>query len=51
MLHDIDVVVLTVVAGKVGLEQASRNARCTRESCGHETPVYEGAQSPLVREF
>ena len=51
MSPDIDVVALTVVAGNVGLKQASINARYTVELCGHKTPVYEGAAAPLLREF
>ena len=47
---DIDVVALTIVAGNVGVEQASINARYTVELCGHETPVYKGATAPLLRE-
>ena len=51
MAPDIDVVALTIVAGNVGLKQASINARYTVELCGHETPVYEGAAGPLLKPF
>ncbi|MEM7114374.1 MAG: nucleoside hydrolase [Chloroflexota bacterium] len=47
---DVDVVALTIVAGNVGLKQASINARYTVELCGKETPVYEGTAVPLLRE-
>ncbi len=46
----IDVVAISIVAGNVGLDQASKNARYTVELCGHQTPVYEGASKPLIRE-
>jgi purine nucleosidase len=39
-----------VVAGNVGLAQASRNARFTVELCGARVPVFEGAARPLLRE-
>ncbi|MCL4858937.1 MAG: nucleoside hydrolase [Caldilineaceae bacterium] len=41
---------ITVVAGNVPLAQGSLNARYTVELCGRETPVYEGAARPLLRE-
>jgi len=41
---------ITVVAGNVPLEMGSRNARYTVELCDRETPVYEGAARPLLRE-
>ncbi|MDA3932843.1 MAG: nucleoside hydrolase [Gammaproteobacteria bacterium] len=46
---DIDVLAITTVAGNVSLAQASINARYTVEFCGHDTPVYEGAERPLLR--
>ena len=46
---DIDVLAITTVAGNVSLAQASSNARYTVELCGHDTPVYEGAERPLLR--
>lgn len=50
--HWPDVVVdaITVVSGNVPLAQGSINARYTVEICEKETPVYEGADRPLVRE-
>lgn len=51
LMHpDIDVVAITMVAGNVGLEQTSKNARYTVELCGQQTPVYEGASKPLIRD-
>lgn len=46
----VDVKAVTVVAGNVPLEVASRNARYTLELCGADVPVYEGARRPLERE-
>src|SRR5438094_1258880 len=47
---DIEVEAITVVAGNVALEQGSINARYTVELCDKQTPVYEGAAAPLMRE-
>ena len=47
---DVRVVAITTVAGNVGVEQATRNALCTLEICGADTPVYQGAAAPLARE-
>lgn len=47
---DIDVLALTAVSGNVSLEQASLNARYTVQMCGKDTPVYDGAAAPLLRE-
>ena len=41
---------ISIVAGNVPVELGSRNARYTVELCGSETPVYEGASRPLLRE-
>jgi purine nucleosidase len=49
--EDVDVKAITVVAGNVPLEQATRNALCTVELCGRNIPVYAGADRPLVREY
>lgn len=46
---DVDVKAITVVAGNVGLEQATRNALYTTELCHSEVPVYAGAGQPLIR--
>ncbi len=40
---------ITIVAGNVPLEQASRNARFVVELCGADTPVHDGRDRPLVR--
>jgi purine nucleosidase len=47
---DVDVEAISVVSGNVPVEQGSRNARYTVELAGAETPVYEGALRPLLRE-
>jgi purine nucleosidase len=41
---------ITVVAGNVPLEQATRNALYTVELCSSSVPVYAGAARPLLRE-
>lgn len=46
---DVQVDAITVVSGNVPLAQGSINARYTVEVCGKETPVYDGADRPLVR--
>ncbi len=45
----VEVVGITVVAGNVGVEQATRNALYTVELCGSDVPVYAGAGAPLQR--
>ena len=47
---DVHVEGISTVAGNVPLEMCSQNARYTVELCGKETPVYEGAAQPLLRE-
>jgi purine nucleosidase len=47
---DVQVAAITVVAGNVSLEQATRNALYTAELCGSSVPVYAGAARPLLRE-
>ncbi|MEP7270314.1 MAG: nucleoside hydrolase [Acidobacteriota bacterium] len=47
---EIHVEAITIVAGNVGVEQASANARYTVELCGREVPVFLGAAQPLVRD-
>jgi purine nucleosidase len=42
------VMAITVVAGNVSLEQATRNALYAVEICGADVPVYAGASGPLV---
>ncbi len=46
---EVDVKAITMVAGNVGLEQATRNALYTVELCGANVPVYMGASKPLTR--
>ena len=46
---DVQVEAITVVCGNVPVGQASINARYTVELCGADTPVFEGAQKPLLR--
>ena len=48
---DVQVEAITVVAGNVGLDQATRNALYTAELCGSKVPVYQGAARPLLREI
>lgn len=47
---EIHVEAITIVAGNVSTEQASRNARYTVELCDREVPVFEGEDRPLARE-
>jgi purine nucleosidase len=46
---DVRVAAITVVAGNVDVDQATRNALYTVELCGTDVPVYKGAEKPLVR--
>ncbi len=48
---DVRVAAITVVAGNVDVRQATRNALYTVELCGANTPVYSGADRPLVRAY
>lgn len=45
----VDVKAITVVAGNVEVEQATRNALFVTELCGSDVPVYMGAAAPLTR--
>jgi purine nucleosidase len=45
------VAAITVIAGNVPVEQATRNVLYTAELCGVQTPVYTGAAKPLLREL
>lgn len=47
----IEVLGITVVAGNVPVEQATRNALFTTELCGADVPVFSGAAHPLVRKL
>src|SRR5580704_796419 len=48
---DVRVAAITVVAGNVPIEQATRNALYTAELCGANVPVYSGAATPLLRTY
>ena len=50
MSKEIDLLGVTIVAGNVGLKQATDNALMTLEVCGSDAPVYLGAKRPLFRE-
>src|SRR5690242_15389638 len=45
------VAAITVIAGNVPVEQATRNVLYTAELCGAQTPVYTGAAKPLLRDL
>lgn len=47
---DIEVEAITVVSGNMPVAQGSNNARYVVELCGKTTPVYHGAEKPLMRE-
>ncbi len=47
----VHVAAITIVAGNVPLEQATRNALYTAELCGSDVPVYRGADRPLGRPY
>jgi purine nucleosidase len=49
--HEVDVEAITVVAGNVPVEQATRNALFTAELCESRVPVFRGAEKPLLREL
>ncbi len=47
----LDLVAITTVAGNVGVEQTTRNARIIREIAAREdVPIFAGATRPLVRQ-
>ena len=48
---DVRVAAITVVAGNVNVQQATRNALYTVELCGAHVPVYSGADKPLLRAY
>jgi purine nucleosidase len=48
---DIRVAAITVVAGNVDVQQATRNALYTAELCEVKVPVYSGAAHPLLRPY
>jgi purine nucleosidase len=47
--RNVRVAAITVVAGNVGVQQATRNALYTAELCGSDVPVYSGSEKPLLR--
>lgn len=48
---EVRVAAITVVAGNVDLQQATRNALYTVELCGSDVPVFSGAARPLLRSY
>ncbi|MFY9790648.1 MAG: nucleoside hydrolase [Candidatus Sulfotelmatobacter sp.] len=48
---DVQVAAITMVAGNVNVQQATRNALYTIELCGADVPVYVGAEKPLLRTY
>ena len=46
---DVQVCAITMVAGNVNVQQATRNALYTTELCGSDVPVFVGAEKPLKR--
>ena len=48
---DVRVAAITVVAGNVNVQQATRNALYTVELCDATAPVYSGAEKPLLRAY
>jgi purine nucleosidase len=47
----VEVKAITVVAGNLPVEQATRNALFVVELCGAQVPVFSGARKPLMREL
>lgn len=47
---ELELMAVTTVAGNIGLEKTSLNARAVVELAGAATPVYAGCPRPLVRE-
>ena len=48
---EVRVAAITVVAGNVPVQQATRNALYTVELCGANLPVHQGAEKPLLRAY
>lgn len=46
---DIQIEVITLVAGNVPVDQGVQNALYTVELCGADVPVYRGSEKPLIR--
>lgn len=49
--EEVEVEAITVVAGNVPVEQATRNALFTAELCDSRVPIYSGASKPLARDL
>jgi purine nucleosidase len=47
---DVNVLGISAVCGNIPVEKGAKNARYTVELCGKKTPVYKGAERPLMRE-
>lgn len=47
--ENVDVLGISIVSGNMPVEQGSKNARYTVELCNKTTPVYIGADKPLVK--
>jgi purine nucleosidase len=48
---EVRVAAITVVAGNVNVQQATRNALYTVELCDANVPIYSGAEKPLLRPY
>ena len=48
---EVRIAAITVVAGNVEVQQATRNALYAVELCGANVPVYSGADKPLLRTY
>jgi purine nucleosidase len=46
---EVEVEAITVVSGNVPVDQGTKNALYTVQLCGKNTPVYIGAEKPLIR--
>ena len=49
--EEVKVKAITVVAGNVPVDQATRNALYTAELCNSDVPIFRGAEKPLSREL
>ena len=47
----VHVAAITIVAGNVPLDQATRNALYTAELCNSDVPIFPGATRPLIRPY
>jgi purine nucleosidase len=48
---EVRVAAITVVAGNIPVQQATKNALYTAELCGSDVPIYSGAEKPLLRKL